>query len=377
MKTFFFISIFLICKVFCLAQQPNLKQVFSNDSILKKGNESLQYAESKKTPKIAVKRKLLDSNKNSSNDKQTLKTFDSTFYHCKSVRPITMETSSGRGMIFNDSQKSDWPKYFIGILGVIVGFILNKSFDFLKEKIDTKKQGIRWNMEIYSFQNAISNQIGKLEAFMEDVNSKFPYNSPLNVSVRLNGSVFETLDRTMLFKYLSNKIGDTKKANEIYSDFDANLSAVRETFKYTQSTFSESKQNVSKCFEEYNLVTQKLRTSLNNLKVKVLDKSINYSEESFKKLSKIYTNYSKVLGEGSIPFFNLKDDYIEPMKALLYDFESIPEIANVMTCLIESLDSIEHLKAEKGYYISNLSSLTELFKEHEKDFNKVVKSFPA
>ena len=120
------------------------------------------------------------------------------------------------------SQSSSWiDKSLPTILGILIGFGLNRFYDFIKERKAIKKSGDEFLLELGLFKEPLSKQIKSLKDIVEEFEKPDFKSLKLVASIPIDQDRFKTIDRLMVYKYFiklnnKNKEEARRQVNKLY-----------------------------------------------------------------------------------------------------------------------------------------------------------------
>lgn len=113
----------------------------------------------------------------------------------------------------------DNAKWIVPLITLILGFLLNRIYEYISSKFRVKRAGKRWVIELQNAVALIPDQIINLEEFRVKVSQDTIDKPQLSIISTIRGDIFQSLDKNDLLQYievqnlpLSYYISFTKKS---------------------------------------------------------------------------------------------------------------------------------------------------------------------
>lgn len=313
-----------------------------------------------------------------------------------SITPRTIpidRTKDTRIVLVKDVTKEDYSKYIISILSILVGFFLNKVYEWWNNRKKVRKSGKRWINEIRSLEESIESQITALELL--DANLKADSNAIPNLSIYpvLNGNVFKSLDKNDLMNYIEQK--NAKKwykkpfirtEDEKHNEFKAIVKISNKVHGYI-SRLETYYEQIGKRHESFSTGKSALTTALTTNLQEWLKAFAVYGTElekqgidlrtdpRYKPIADLYL--AEIIPHLHDANFNpekLKDNFFMPILGILSHFRLDPLIKDLAEAGTACLHSIKGIEMEMYYLATNIETLVTYYKELLEDLNPLIDS---
>lgn len=302
-------------------------------------------------------------------------------------------TKDTRIVLVKDVAKEDYSKYIISIISILVGFFLNKVYEWWNDTKKVKKSGKRWINEIRSLEESIESQIIALELL--DANLKADSNAVPNLSIYpvLNGNVFKSLDKNDLMNYIEQKNAkkwyqkpfirtEDEKLNEFKAivkisnkvhGYISRLETYYEQIGKRHESFSTGKSALTtalarnlqewlKAFTVYGIELEKQGVDLN-------------ADPRYKLIADLFIAEIKPhLHNANFNPEKLKDNFFMPIIGILSHFRLDPLIKDLAEAGTACLHSIKGIEMEMYYLATNIETLVRYYKELLEDLNPIIDS---
>lgn len=285
---------------------------------------------------------------------------------------------------------SDNSKWLIPLLSLILGFMLNKIYDFFTSKFRISKAGRRWLIELENITNLIPDQIENLKAFKE-IAGKDEISKPvlfLNSTIR--GEIFTSLDKNDLLKYIEvkylttayyfqgtkNKLKTYQKLIEITTNTHNHLSRLNHYYEMTQKRYNDYLEGIS-------VQTAALNISLQNFVIDqrsyflLLERHPNpENDKRVAKMTELYKNilYPLMKGEIALNPPQLRDEYFVVLSTILVPVRHEEKVEELLDSVNRCLNSIAALNAERDYITTNIDTLVERYTSLIAEGNSIIKA---
>jgi hypothetical protein len=294
-------------------------------------------------------------------------------------------------VIVKDIGKEDYSKYIISIISLLVGFFLNKMYEWWNDRKKIRKSGKRWINEIRSLEESINAQIEALELL--DSNLKADSNAVPNLSIYsvLNGNVFKSLDKNDLMNYIEQKNSkkwykklftrtDEEKLNEFKTivkisnkvhGFISRLETYYEQIGKRHESFSTGKsalttalaKNLQEWLKAFAIYGVELERQGADLK----------TDPRYKPIANLYIAEIKpYLQNANFHPEKLRDNFFMPIIGILANFRLDPLIKDLAESGTACLHSIKGIEMEMYYIATNLETLIGYYKELLEDINPII-----
>jgi hypothetical protein len=285
-------------------------------------------------------------------------------------------------VILKDVAADDYSKYIISIISLLIGFFLNRVYDWWNSNRRMKRSGERWVVEMQSIKVPIDTQIDSLNDFKAKLDLKDFVALNMVTQTAINGDVFKSLDKNELIKYIELNNGKAwykrpfiRSKNDKSVEFKKIVRISNRTHGYIailshQSNMINERYNAflagtSKHITEFTKNLQLFIAELRkfNLSIETEGKDIGV-EPITAPIVQLYIQYIVPhIIDGKYNPFLLRDDYFAPVVEHLTvhrsDSRTIPLVSAAICCL----DNIAGIQMERTYMIENINTITTNYKE--------------
>jgi hypothetical protein len=262
------------------------------------------------------------------------------------------------GINHNKKEKKDYINLFLPILTLLLGFFLNRGYEYFAEKRRIKKDGERWIAELRSLEEPLDAQISSLKEFLT-IHEQDKFETPeIKVFQILNCEVFKSLDKSNLLKYLESRHKDFPKAIQLSNNFHTYISAIAFSYDDITRRFNDYLNQASTHVDLFNAHLHQMMQSFAFYGV-ILEKKTNESptnNDTFRQIHELFKKYIYPHTEdGEIDLFSLQSNFLKPLLDIIsvnrLD-ENLKEISiHSSNCNLE----IKAVRAEKEYLIKNFT----------------------
>jgi hypothetical protein len=302
-------------------------------------------------------------------------------------------TKDTRVVLVKDVANEDYSKYVISIISILVGFFLNKVYEWWNDRKKVRKSGKRWINEIRSLEESINSQIEALELF--DSNMKANSNAIPNLSIYpvLNGNVFKSLDKNDLMNYIEQKNSKkwyerpfTRTDDEKLSEFKAIVKISNKVHGFV-SRLETYYEQIGKRHESFSTGKSAITTALTkNLQewlkafavygVELERQGVDLSiDPRYKPIADLFIiEIEPHLHDANFDPEKLKDNFFMPILRILSHLRLDPQIKDLAEAGTACLHSIKGIEMEMYYLATNLGTLIKYYEELLEDLNPIIDS---
>ncbi|MDE6577554.1 MAG: hypothetical protein K2K58_05230 [Muribaculaceae bacterium] len=269
---------------------------------------------------------------------------------------ITIPDPTPIGQVIYTEHKTDLNiilDYAFPIIMLLLGVLIDRIILWTTEYKRVKREGVRWNSEIKSLLEPLTQQQGTLKKFIKeycDVKNGFdiPY---IYTQVLLKCEIFDSLNKEDLYKYVQSLHKNDDISTKEYHKVIQIISVIKSCQNNLSDVISEMKSESNKLINQFNESTQEYYRKL----IVCLDD--NLLPIAGAKLQDLYNEeINKQMPHVNI--LELEDSFVRPSIVILAESKgdrlSRIELRN---CLQSMLDTIQGLRNEKKYIQLNLEQL--------------------
>lgn len=284
--------------------------------------------------------------------------------------------------ILKDVAVDDYSKYIISIISLLIGFFLNRVYDWWNNNRRMKRSGERWVVEIRSIKVPIKTQIDSLNDFKDKLDLQDFVAFNIVAQTAINGDIYKSLDKNELIKYIELNNGKPwykkpfiRSKNDKSIEFNNVVRISNRTHGYI-AILSHQSNMINERYNAFLTGTSKHTTEFTkNLQLFITEfRKFNLSIETEGKdigvepitapIVHLYMQYiTPHLKDGKYNPFLLRDDFFTPVVDHLgvhrLDSRTIPLISAAICCL----DNIAGIQMERIYMIENINTIVTTYKE--------------
>lgn len=307
--------------------------------------------------------------------------------------PIPVDNKKDtRIVIVKDVAKEDYSKYIISIISLLVGFFLNKVYDWWNDRKKVRKSGKRWISEIRSLEESIESQITALELL--DSNMKADSNAVPSLSIYsvLSGNVFKSLDKNDLLNYIELKNSKKWYQKPYIRTDEQKLTEFKAIVKISNkvhgfvSRLETYYEKIGKRHESFSTGKSALTTALTkNLQewlkafttygVELENQLVDLRSDRYKPIADLFVAEIKPhLHDANFNPERLRDSFFMPLVGIFSNLRLDPLIKDLAEANTACLHSIKGIEMEMQYLATNLDTLIRYFKELLEDINPIIDS---
>lgn len=276
-----------------------------------------------------------------------------------------------------DTKSADILRYIYTILAVVIGFVLNRSYEIITKKSTTKKNGKRWINEIKALEEPIRNQIKNLEKVKEEHNDRSYSRPNIVVSTWLSCEGFKSLDKNDLYNYIEQKYKNDPdqiiKVSNTTNGYISVLANLHETLKLKHSDYISG---TSTHIEALSVGLQELLSEFNRFSVFLeADLDDNPAERipAFRQILDLMTAHLfPKMEDGSYNPFDLERHFLFPLLAPLADMRHIPGALDLSKAVSSCLHSIKAIQMENKYILDSAEMLRSRYEVELNELSKIV-----
>lgn len=267
---------------------------------------------------------------------------------------------------------SNFWSVFLSIFYILLGIVINKILDFLKDKKEIQQSGRRWIAEIRCLEQPIQNQIKAIENFRINIrkeNTEYPQMPFYSI---LNCDVFRTLDKDRLIKFIQLKYQDSDeailKSNSIhgfisvlvhlYDGLMKKAETFQQDYELLMNSLNENIDIILREFRDYSIVLEK----------ELEGDPIN--DYRYRPIAEILFKY---IADKPDNIFLIEKNYLIPLLECLSHMRLESNLKSMTNNVATALQIIRKLKSKRMQMDFDSGNYVEEYKEQAKELTKVVK----
>ncbi|SFE00963.1 hypothetical protein [Thermophagus xiamenensis] len=274
-----------------------------------------------------------------------------------------------------ESGKRDYINLIFPILTLILGFFLNRGYDYFSQKEKIKKDGQRWITELRCLEQPLQDQKQSIEDFLkEQAIDKFD-TPELKINEILNCEIFKSLDKTNLLKYLDAKNKDFYKAVEFSNSVHGFISSLQYISKTIKSRFNEYIENSSKHFDLFNEYLQQLMQNIvqYGLKIEQTTGKNPFEDLTYKQIWVLVEKFILPHSEdGNIEVFSFQKNFIVPLNDLISKNRLNDDLREMSVITSKCNMEIKALRMEKRYLKDNFIKIISYLDKSKQNLDKLI-----
>ncbi|WP_143102029.1 hypothetical protein [Flavobacterium phragmitis] len=274
------------------------------------------------------------------------------------------------------------------LTGLVVGFFLNRFYEWYTNRKKIKKNGKRWSIELKTLEEPIKQQIKSIEEFKLSIAKReWSYDS-LELMTTISNDRFSSLDKNDLMDYLDNKTKSPwhkqlfsseariqeqyNKAAKISNHIHGFIDVLNHNFQHLNNKWDEFQDGISATSKKLNQDLDTLNIQINSLKYLIAnDTEKLYSNEQYKPFFDLYFRFISHLNQN--PNYNIhrmRVDFLDPAMMELGKLTKDNRILQTASSISILYTDLRAVNSEKDYVLDNM---TELISRYNKSLDALVK----
>jgi len=274
------------------------------------------------------------------------------------------------------------------LTGLVVGFFLNRFYEWYSNRKKIKKSGKRWNIELKTLEEPIKHQIKSIEEFKLSVAKREWSYDPLDLMTTINSERFSSLDKNDLMDYLEHKTKfpwhkelfsseariqeNYNKAAKISNHIHGFIDVLNHNFQHLNNKWDEFQDGISATTKKLNQDLDTLNNQINSLKYLIAnDTQKIYSNEQYRPFFDLYFQFITYLNQN--PNYNMhriRVDFLDPAMMELGKLTKDNRILQTASSISILYTDLRAVNSEKDYVLDNM---TELISRYSKSLDALVK----
>jgi len=273
------------------------------------------------------------------------------------------------------SGERDYINLLFPILTLILGFFLNRGYDYFSNKKKIKKDGQRWITELRCLEQPLQDQKLSIEEFLKEQAIDKLDTPELIIHDILDCEIFKSLDKTNLLKYLEAKNKDFNKAIELSNGVHGFISSLQYISKTIKSRFNENIENTSKHFDLFNEYLQQLMQSFAQYGVKIEQATGKdpIQDATYKQIWDLFEKFIMPhLNDGNIEIFSLQKDFIIPLGEIISINRLNDDLREMAVISSNCNMEIKAIRMEKRYLTENYTKIISHLDKSKQNLDKLI-----
>ena len=273
------------------------------------------------------------------------------------------------------SQSSNWlDKSLPAILGILIGFGLNRLYDYIKEQKLIKKSGDTFLLELNLFKEPLSKQIESLNSCIAELESPDFKPIKLTANIPIDQDRFKTIDRLMVYKYFvklnSNNIEEARKeVNKLYG-----ILKVTEMESERMKSYFENFITLGSAeHKKFNNSINELLRIFSKLRIDIEKRAENPdNDELIKELTPLFELVSSSSDKNLI---QITEIFCKPLSHILARFRLDERIETMAINLKICYDCFKEHKSIKESYTSKFKNLKLSFEKRQDEMVQIINKY--
>jgi hypothetical protein len=276
------------------------------------------------------------------------------------------------------------------LTGLIVGFFINRFYEWYINRKKIKKSGKRWTIELKTLEESLKDQIKFIEEFKKSVAKReWKYNS-LDLMTTINSDRFSSLDKNDLMDYIDhiskfpwykqlfiNKVKNQaqyNKAVKISNHIHGFIDVLTHNFQMLNNKWDEFQDGISSTTEKLNQDMETLNIQLNTLNFQIANDNLKiYQNEDYKPFFILYFQFISQLRQNpNYNMHNLQKDFLEPAIIELGKLTKDNRILSIAASISILFNDLRAIDAEKDYVLDNMTELITRYNKSLESLPKII-----
>ena len=257
---------------------------------------------------------------------------------------------------YGNSESGIIEKSLPTIIGIFIGFGVNRVYDYFKEKSEIRKAGEEFVNEIELYKETIEKQIESLAQAVD--NLKKQENIPLSINsyIRTDEERINIINRLFVYKYFKEKLKNNikesrRKVNKLYNVIKISEIEANNLKSYYDSYLSNAKI-------EYNKFTEGINGMVNGFSNMLIEiESVGGDPNADQFVAELNTIFSKILQNQDKNLYELSDLICVPLANITSKYRIDPRKNLITDDLKVCFRASKESKALKVYFGFQLNQM--------------------
>ena len=288
--------------------------------------------------------------------------------------------STNEKFILNFQQqpkKRDYVNLILPIITLLLGFFLNRGYEYFNEKRKIVRSGERWIAELQGLEEPILSQKKSLEEFLEN-HSIDKFEPPqLEIHQILDCEIFKSLEKSDLLKFIKTREKNYADVVKVSNSVHGFISSMNFIYNDITSRFNEYLENTSKHVELFNEHLKQLNQSFGMFGVAIETETGKdpMEDKVFNQMYSLFHKYISPYNEtGDIELFGLQKEFIMHLSAIVATYRANKDIQKIAIHLSNCNMEIKAIRMEKRYLSENFGKVIEYLVKSKNNLDNVIKS---
>jgi len=279
------------------------------------------------------------------------------------------------------------------LTGLVVGFFLNRFYEWYINIKKIKKSGKRWKIELKTLEEPIKHQIKSIEEFKLSVAKREWNYDSLELMTTISSDRFSTLDKNDLMDYLDCKTkfswhrqlfsSETRiqerynKAAKISNHIHGFIDVLSHNFQHLNNKWDEFQDGIAKTTNKLSQDLESLNIQMNTLNYQIANDNLKvYSSEQYKPFFTLYFQF--ILHLNKNPNYNMhkmQQDFLEPAMMELGKLTMDNRILQIASSISVLHTGLRAVNSEKDYVLDNMTELISRYNKSLDALAKIIEKF--
>ncbi len=261
------------------------------------------------------------------------------------------------------------------VTGLIVGFLMNRFYEWYMNRKKIMKSGKRWNIELKTLEEPLKDQIKYIEEFEISVAKReWKYNS-LELMTTINSQRFSSLDKNDLMDYIDNLykfpwykrlfISEAKnqeqynKAVKLSNHIHGFIDVLSHNFEMLNNKWNEFQDGISTTTKKLNKDMESFNIQFNTLNFEIRNDTLKiYNKSDYSSFFNLYFQFISMLQQNpNYNMHNFQKDFLDPAIKELAKFAKDQRILPIAASISVLSNDLRAINGEKDYVLDNMKEL--------------------
>lgn len=261
------------------------------------------------------------------------------------------------------------------VTGLIVGFLMNRFYEWYMNRKKIMKSGKRWNIELKTLEEPLKDQIKYIEEFEISVAKReWKYNS-LELMTTINSQRFSSLDKNDLMDYIDNLykfpwyrrlfISEAKnqeqynKAVKLSNHIHGFIDVLSHNFEMLNNKWNEFQDGISTTTKKLNQDMESFNIQFNTLNFEIRNDTLKiYNKSDYSSFFNLYFQFISMLQQNpNYNMHNFQKDFLDPAIKELAKFAKDQRILPIAASISVLSNDLRAINGEKDYVLDNMKEL--------------------
>lgn len=279
------------------------------------------------------------------------------------------------------------------LTGLVLGFFLNRFYEWYTNRKKIKKSGKRWKIELKTLEEPIKQQIKSIEDFKLSVAKReWTYNS-LEFMTTISNDRFSSLDKNDLMDYLDHKTKfpwhkrlfsseariqeQYNKVAKISNHIHGFIDVLSHNFQHLNNKWNEFQDGISTTTRKLSHDMDTLNNEINSLRYLIAnDTQKLYSSEQYKPFFDLYFRFISHLNQNqNYNMHRIRVDFLDPAMMELGKLTKDNRILQTASSISILYTDLHAVNSEKKSVLENMTELVSRYNKSLDALAKIIEKF--